>query len=332
MMSRFGEFPERVPISIRPDDEGFTGRECPNKQCLGYFKIEFGTGLKGEGLPCHCPYCGHTAPQEQFWTKEQIEYAKSVAMREISDEFVKEFKKLDFDIPARGAFGIGFSMKVKPGRRYPIRHYREKRLETEVVCNCCTLRYAIYGVFGHCPDCGIHNSPQILEKNLDLAAKEVELAGQLESADLAEYLIADALKNVVSAFDGFGRETCRVRAEVSASPREAESVSFQNLDGARRRVQDLFAVDLADALDADEWGFACRCFQKRHLLSHKMGVMDEAYFEATGDLEAVVGRKVPVKSDEVLHVIDLIRLLGTFLVEQLPEPNPAVRARGDGDT
>ena len=39
-------------------------------------KIRFGTGLKGEELPCHCPYCGHKAPQEDFATPGQIEYAK----------------------------------------------------------------------------------------------------------------------------------------------------------------------------------------------------------------------------------------------------------------
>ena len=43
----------------------------------------------------------------------------------------------------------------------------EKQLETEVVCVNCTLRYSVYGVFAFCPDCGQHNSLQILDKNLD---------------------------------------------------------------------------------------------------------------------------------------------------------------------
>ncbi len=146
-----------ISIPIPADDNGFTGRECPQPECEGYFKIELGTGLKGEGLPCHCPYCGHTAGQDQFWTKEQIEYAKSVAMRRITDAFHKDLKKLEFDHKPKGAFGIGISMKVKPGRPTPIHYYREKQLETEVVCVNCTLRYSVYGVFAFCPDCGQHN-------------------------------------------------------------------------------------------------------------------------------------------------------------------------------
>ena len=79
-----------ISIPIPADENAFTGRECPQPDCEGYFKIELGTGLKGQGLPCHCPYCGHTAGHDQFWTKEQIEYAKSVAMRKITDALHKD--------------------------------------------------------------------------------------------------------------------------------------------------------------------------------------------------------------------------------------------------
>src|SRR5450759_1259742 len=83
-MDNFRRLGNSISIPIPADSDAFTGRECPQPDCEGYFKIEFGTGLKGEGLPCHCPYCGHTAGHDHFWTKEQIEYAKSVAMRTIT--------------------------------------------------------------------------------------------------------------------------------------------------------------------------------------------------------------------------------------------------------
>jgi hypothetical protein len=55
---------------------------------------------------------------------------------------------------------------------------------------------AIYGVFGWCPDCGVHNSLQILNKNLELARKELALAASADP-DVATYLIGDALENAV---------------------------------------------------------------------------------------------------------------------------------------
>jgi hypothetical protein len=181
-----------INIRINPDRNGYVGRECPNKQCLGYFKITLGTGLTVPA-PCHCPYCGHSGPSNTFFTPDQLAYAKSVATRAIIDAVQADLKSLEFDHKPSGPFGIGISMKLEPSAPRPIHYYREQQLETEIVCDKCTLRYAIYGVFGWCPDCGVHNSLQILSKNLDLAKKELALAATAE-ADLAAHLIGDALR------------------------------------------------------------------------------------------------------------------------------------------
>jgi hypothetical protein len=316
-MSRDWDIPEQISVPIKPDDDGFIGRECPQKECEGYFKIKCGTGLKGENLPCHCPYYGHTAGQDHVWTKEQIEYAKSVAMQQIDHAIRRELKKLEFDYPARGMFGIGISMKLKPGTPLPLRHYREKRLETEVVCDRCTLRYAIYGVFAFCPDCGAHNSQQILSKNLDLAVKELDLAQQVDSPDLAEHLIADALENVVSAFDGFGREITRVNAQRASDVARAANMSFQNPRSIQNHLQALFGFDLASGVTPDEWQLAVRCFGKRHLLAHKMGVADQKYLDATNDSATAVGRRIIIREDEVRNLIVIVKKLGETLTQQL---------------
>lgn len=313
-MSRFNtgnleRLGNQISVPINKDEDGYLGRECPVKECLGYFKITPGTGVKGPA-PCHCPYCGHIGDQNTFWTQEQLEYAKSVVFRKVTDAIHQDLKSLEFDHRPVGPFGISLSLKVEAGRPYPIRYYREKKLETEVVCDNCTLRYAIYGVFGWCPDCGVHNSFQILAKNLEFARKELTLAQSAEK-DFAEHLIGDALENVVSAFDGFGREICK---------QKAADIQFQNLGAARRRVQDAFALDFADVLTPDQWEQACRIFQKRHLLAHKMGVIDEDYVNKTNDPSAVVGRKITVSQNEVTATIGLIEAVGKRLFDGILHP------------
>jgi hypothetical protein len=293
-------------VPIKPDEEGYLGRECPVEECQGYFKITPGTGVKGPA-PCHCPYCGHSGDNETFWTHEQIEYAESVVLRQISDAFHQDLKSMEFDHPPRGSFGIGISLKVTGGAPLPIRHYREKELETEVACDNCTLRYTIYGVFGWCPDCGIHNSLQILIKNLELAEKQLALAVSL-GKELSDHLTGDALENIVSAFDGFGREICAKRAS---------EIHFQNLEGARRRVQEAFGFDFADVLAPADWQNACRIFQKRHVLAHKMGVADEGYIQKANDPQAILGRKITISRDEVTAAINIIEALGRRLFDEV---------------
>jgi hypothetical protein len=236
-MSHLEDLGDQYSVPIDTDEDGYLGRECP--KCDSYFKITPGTGLRGEDLACHCPYCGHTDGHEHFGTAEQIEYAQSVVMRQVVQAVHKDLKAMEFHIKPKGIFGIGMSLKVQNGSLPPIQHYREKRLETDVLCDHCTLKYMIYGVFAFCPDCRTHNSLQILNKNLELAMKQVDLAAQVQS-DLAEHLIADALENAVSSFDGFGREACRVNAAKATDPAKAEKMSFQNPSGARTNVHQLF--------------------------------------------------------------------------------------------
>jgi hypothetical protein len=305
-----------ISVPITADEHGFTGRECPLPDCEGYFKIELGTGLKGQGRPCHCPYCGHVAGHDHFWTKEQIEYAKSVAIRRITDAVHKDLRSLEFDHKPKGTFGIGISMKVKPGHSPPIRYYREKQLETEIVCANCTLRYAVYGVFAFCPDCGQHNSLEILAKNLEVVGKMLELATGAEKA-LAERLIENALEDCVSAFDGFGRELCRMHANKASNPVKAEKMTFQNLDGAKTGYLELFGIDLSAGVASEDWRAAVRAFQKRHLIAHKLGVVDQDYIAKSGDNRAVVGRKIGVDAEEVKALATIISKLAACMPASL---------------
>jgi hypothetical protein len=308
-------------VVLPKGDDGMSRRECPVEECLGQFMIQFGTGLNGEDLPCHCPYCGHISAHETFHTPEQIEYARSVALNQLTSQFLPELKRLEFNHPPRGAFGIGVRMRVT-GTPTPIRPYRDAQLETIVVCHKCTLRYAIYGVFAFCPDCGTHNSRQILDKNLDVVAKQLAWSETVES-ELAEHLIGDALENAVSAFDGFGRELCRLARAKATAPTQAERWSFQNIIAARDRIRQLFGFDFAAATAPSHWDVIVKGFQKRHLFAHKMGIVDEVYVKATGDATAVVGRKVPLSRKEVADLASVLRALGEQLHDRLTEQKKA---------
>lgn len=302
-------------ISLPPDEEGLIGRECPVNECEGYFKIQPGTGLQGENLPCHCPYCGHGAASDKFFTKAQVEYAKSVVMHEVTGALLKDLKTLELNHRPRGALGISFSIKVT-GQPASIRHYRESKLETEVVCDRCTLRYTIYGVFGFCPDCAVHNSLQILHKNLELVCK-ILVAAKTQEEQVAQRLIENALEDCVSAFDGFGRETCRVFAEKAIRPEIAAGIRFQNIATARARVKEQFDVDFAATTVHEDWQCILRAFQKRHLLAHKMGVVDEDYLSATGDSPSLLSRKVSIAAEEVYELVARLQSIGAELFRSL---------------
>lgn len=282
-----------VSVDIRPDEEGYLGRECP--ECEKYFKIKPGTGLP-DSTDCYCPYCQCFGSQDEFWTKQQIEYAHSVVLNQVSDELFKSMKKMERKPNRNQLISIGITVKGKPS---PITYYTEKELEEKLTCTNCTLEYTIYGAFGFCPDCATHNSQQIIEANFDLVQKILNLA-QEAAPDIKSKLIENALEDCISAFDGFAREHC---SNLYAK------LSFQNISNARDKLYNEHAIDISANLENTEWSFVVNQFQKRHLLAHKMGVVDEEFVKKTRTDHGDIGKKVSITKNDVTNLIYHLKVI-----------------------
>lgn len=306
----------KIHIDIPTDEKGLTGRQCPNKSCNQFFKIKCGTGIKGDDLPCHCPYCGHTAIQFEFTTEDQLEYAKSVAARRITDAIFKDLKKFEFNLKPKSSFSIGMSLKVKRPHVSAIKNYQEEELETEVVCSNCGLHYAIYGAFAYCPDCSVHNSFQILEQNFHLIEKQLLLA-EREGGELEHQLVEDSLENAVAAFDAFGRKNCEFFAKRNSPKVDFSRISFQNLESAKKKLLSAINLDISSFLSGTEWQELSKSFQKRHVLSHKLGIVDQEYIDKTGDASVQAGRKLRITASEVLAILSSLKTLGKALEKAL---------------
>jgi Zn ribbon nucleic-acid-binding protein len=319
MFSHIERLGSEISVPIPKDENGYLGRECPENSCLGYFKVKPGTGLTENDLPCICPYCGHKDSPNKFWTEQQIQYAKSVAMKKIDDAVRADFKELEFEIKPQGNFGIGISMKLEPGTPLPIYHYREKQLETNIICSTCTLNYSVYGLFAFCPDCGDHNSLQILKSNLDLVRRQITLSETVTDKDFRRHLIEDALENCISSFDGFARECCHVRASSSSDPKQVHNLSFQNLPKASGRLKSLFGFDLQASVDPPDWHQCYIAFMQRHLLAHRSGVVDQQYLAETKDTANILGRRIAIDPAQVTALTFTIEKLGRHLLSLLPK-------------
>lgn len=291
---------ETYSVDIKKDDEGYLGRECP--KCEKYFKLKPNTGIP-DFSDCYCPYCRHLGPQDHFWTKQQIEYAQSIVLNKVSNDLLKEIKRIETKSKRNQCISIGITVK---GRPTPITYYSEKELEEKVTCKKCTLHYAIYGSFGYCPNCAEHNSQQIAEANFDLITRILDLAKEAPS-DIRSKLIENGLEDCISAFDGFAREHCRDHYP---------SLSFQNIHVAKQKL-DESGINIAEGLDSSDWVFVVNQFQKRHLLAHKMGIVDEVYIKKTGSDPELLGKKVSITETDVISLIDQLKLIVSNLSKQL---------------
>ena len=76
-------------------------------------------------------------------------------------------------------------------------------------------------------------------------------------------------------------------------------------------------IDLSAEITPEEWRATAIGFQKRHLTTHKLGVVDQGYITKTGDICAVVGRKIGIVADEVRELARIISKLAPHLSDNL---------------
>lgn len=300
---------ELIRVSIPTDDDGFVGRECPSTDCHRHFKIKPGTGLP-KVPDCGCPYCGHRGEPSDFMTEQQLEYAKSVAFRQVMQGISKQLKKLERRPNPRDLISIGIKVRTK---EVPVAYYTERELELKLVCDACELGYAIYGAFAFCPDCGMHNSLQILNGTLDLSIRLLELAETAGRDDIAQHLVENSLEDAVSSFDGYGRATVQAHASLASAPDRAKGISFQNLERAAELVATLFGIDVRTAVAPERWLQVLVGFQKRNLLAHRMGIVDEQYIRLTSAPGSLLGTRVRITRAEVQQIVSSLRDIGTAL-------------------
>ena len=56
-------------------------------------------------------------------------------------------------------------------------------------------------------------------------------------------------------------------------------------------------------------------FQKRHLLEHNNGMVDQKYIDKSGDTSYKTGQRIVVKENEAYTLLDIIRKLGNEIIK-----------------
>jgi DNA-directed RNA polymerase subunit RPC12/RpoP len=325
---RTGKTPEgydEFSIPFRPDDEGMVGRECPNEDCQPkYFKI-FVSGSKEKepenietekkdkiSQDIFCPYCGYRGNMQEFHTREQIEWIKSMLerdmVRSIQDTFRNTFRHTE---PRTGSF---FSMEFKPGRLPSVRHYAEENLKRNVACNKCGQKYAVYGIAYHCPSCGGGNilvhferSKQILQSLLDSGEVILENGGE----EAFHHHLGNCLEDVVSLFEGFHKSLYSRAVKERGSREEAEEkitsikTNFQRLSGAEAYFRKDLGVEIFSPLSSKEMEFLEVFFLKRHVITHNLGLVDQKYLEKAKSMEGQ-GRELEVSKADIEKGLELV--------------------------
>jgi len=316
---RTGSDKYSMRINLPPDSEGMLARECPSDRCSpAYFKVKLGTGITGGQTEAFCPYCAYRGEPGDFHTEAQVEYAKQIVVHEAQDgvgRMVKDALDLGPTGKRKSSGGLlSIELSYEPGSRPPVRRPFGEELRRDVTCPICGLQHAVFGIATWCPDCGkdiflrhVAREYEVLRLMLaDVDNRRERLGPRVATRD-----IENALEDVVSIFEAVLRAITRRRLSQSLSDNEVEDIlkkrvanKYQSIDLAGPTALKVLGVVLFQSLNADEIETLRLTFEKRHPITHNLGVVDRKYLEkaSSGELE---GREVRVTAQDVSYAIDL---------------------------
>lgn len=303
-----------MSISIPRDKNGRMARECPDAQCSpGYFKVKPGTGITANHVEAFCPYCRRSAAPNDFSTREQARYAKELVLRE-AHKGVQGMLQDALGLGAGGkrTFGgglVSMTMTYKPGSLPQVRRPFEDEVRRDVICPHCTLDQTVFGLATWCADCGrdiflrhVAAELKVVEDMVGDVDRRRELLGpRVEAKDL-ENCLEDAVSIFEAALKAMVRRGLQVRGD---TPDEVDlrlkklGNTFQSIARTREQLTEIFVCPWpADV----PWQTIIDMFEKRHPITHNLGVVDRKYLERAQARERQ-GREVRIAASEVRSLL-----------------------------
>lgn len=313
-----------IPITFLSDEKGYFDRECPNENCLYTFKVNMEDWKeKVSDDEVHCPMCGHIDTADKWWTQEQLEsmqkIAASYAMSMITKELDKAFGKLAHSTRNNKFFKITY----KPGEKITFQNNpigQSEEWKTDITCEKCGTRYSVIGSAYFCPCCG-HNSAvsafnestDSIEKMLKSLPEMKQLLTESYGRDKAETmcrgLLESSLGDIVSAFQKFA--SChydKLTGEISRVN------DFQIIEKGSQLFKDAAGKGYEEWLSDQELHDMNMLFQRRHLIEHNNGMVDQKYVDKSGDHSYVIGQRLVVKENDAYALLAIIKKLAKGLM------------------
>lgn len=251
-------------------------------------------------------------------------------------------KSLGLDSRGRRKFGGGglfdLSMEMKPSRKPHVRKPYSESLRRDLVCPNCSFDHSVYGLATWCSDCGedifsthILGEIQVVRAILsDVPRRETELGARVATSDME-----NALEDLVSIFEASLKyEVRRYSKDQGESEDDLEKRTKKigsKLQSVRMAQEILpkhcgigfehFDSNKLEALDA--------LFQKRHPITHNLGVIDRKYLDRIKSYEKE-GKEIRVSLDELYVASQAVfDLLETYHLKLHPGARKAKREKDE---
>lgn len=316
---------DSITLTFHSDNKGYFDRECPNEECLFRFKVSMEDWKNKVSDECvYCPMCGYKASADKWFTSEQIEQMQNIAasytLSRIQETLDDSFKSLERSTRRNKYVKI----KYKPGTRIsfvnnPIGQCEE--WETEICCEKCNTHYSVIGSAFFCPCCGHNSAVSSFNDSLNSIEKMINSLSEMRDMLIDKYdldsaesmcrkMLESSIGDMVSAFQEFA---CSKYEELSGNVVRVND--FQMVGKGSSYFEDETGKPYSYWLSSAELNFMKLMFQRRHLIEHCNGMVDQKYLDHTNDNNYTIGQRIVIKEQDAKGLLEVLRKLGAGLVK-----------------
>lgn len=314
----------QISIPIEVDEKGYVDKQCPSDQCEFLFKVkqeDWANLFKDEAV--WCPMCRHEARADQWFTIAQVEHAKAEALTvvkgEINGALRADAEKFNRRQP-RNSF-ISMSMKVDGGiqRTYALPARAAGLMRLEIQCDDCLAHFAVIGSAYFCPACGANSVVRTYQDSLRKIRAKID-SEEIVRRALTEAVGVDEAELTCRSL----RETC-LSDGVTAFQKYCEGLyepfgkapfnAFQRIDEGSDLWRSAIGRGYEFWLSEIELASLKVFYQKRHILAHNEGIIDQQYIEKSGDSSYKPGQRLVISKQDIEAFLSLLEKLGGGLGE-----------------
>lgn len=295
---------------IQSDELGMWGRNCPS--CQKYLRTNHVMGFT------FCPYCSVGDDSLAFVSKAQRTYIVACY-----DAFSRAYN-------GRKSTSVEVATITDNVEAW---HYSEEKLQTHFKCQTkdCHAETDILGKYGFCPKCGRTNAQEFFFEHMtemlsgwqEVDEKVLDRRKRQESW---EKMTIDSL----SEFEALAKH---LRAKLLLFPltplrkRQVMQLNFQKPFETDMLLTNWFDIGLlkwrgdkagpARHVPETEFPFIKKMIQRRHILIHNGGIVDQEYLDLSGDTQVKLGERIRVRSKEAKRFIEDCQQMGANLIDNV---------------
>lgn len=328
----------RVSIDIPLDEKGCIDRRCPSPECGKHFKVVFDDWRdKVPDERAFCPYCRFETDPQDCNTEDQQEHIRAIGLAHVQGIIDKAMRSdarrhnlRERSRPRRGLIDISMTMDFKPGPRPVIVPLAiAEALRQDFTCEACACRWSSLGSSFFCPACG-HNSAAVMFDRTIATVRHViahlpGVMGGFSDTDAAEDAIRQIMEDQLGRLVGAFERLAEALAESVPPAKRASKQGnvFQRIDDASRWWRDSVGSGYDSWLDSAELVRLRVLYQRRHLLVHRQGIVDQSYLDRSGDRAYQLSQRIVVRTDDVSELAGLLEKLAAGLRTATAKPPSA---------